>query len=70
MAEKQNSEGILEKVKKLALGSRFRGKLLIVGETSGTEKNGDAPQKKDKKKDKKPGGASSLEVFLSSGVDN
>jgi hypothetical protein len=64
MAEKQNSEVIIEKVKNLALGNKSRGNRLIIGETSEKDKKGDASQKKDKKKDKKVGGASSLEVIL------
>ena len=70
MAEKQNSEGIIEKVKNLALGCLYCRMWLIIGETSGkVKKEGDASQqqqqqKKDKKKDKKPGGASQLEVFF------
>src|SRR5271169_263140 len=63
MAQNQDSEAIIEKVKNLALGNKSRENKLIIDETPGKDKKGDASQKKDKKKDKK-GGASSLEVIL------
>jgi hypothetical protein len=67
MSENKASQGILEKVKNIALGTKlFSVGQVVTEHVDGTqeqnEKHQDVQPKKDRKKDKKTDGASSLEV--------
>ena len=70
MADNQESSGIIEKVKNLALGGRLHQiQILTLAETK-HEQAASGQAKKDKKKDKKADGTASLEVsLLNSGAD-